>query len=135
LKNQYLQNLNWVQNLQEMLIEKQLCSLLIPAEILLDFEVQNIEDSEYLLVIELLEKKESISKFSLNENLVSNGFLNALELQHFPINGKRCVLRLLRRRWKDKGSSSGNYFNTYSYAVIGTKLTPSFGAFLKEIGH
>lgn len=117
-----------------MSIEKQLCSLLIPSEILLDFDVQKIEDTESFLMIELVEKKESISKLLSNEDLVSNGFLNALELQHFPMNGKKCILRLIRRRWKDKGSSSGNYFNTYSYAVTGTKVTPSFGAFLKEIG-
>ena len=117
-----------------MSIEKQLCSLLIPAEILIDFEVQKIEDTEVLLIIEFVEKKESISKLVSNEELVSNGFLNPLELQHFPMNGKKCILRLIRRRWKDKGSSSSSYFNTYSYAITGTKVTLSFGAFLKEIG-
>lgn len=118
----------------KMSIENQLCSLLIPAEILLDFDVQKIEDSEAYLIIELVEKKESISKFISNGNLVSNGYLNPVELQHFPMNGKKCILRLIRRRWKDKGSSSGDYFNTYSYAVTGTKVTPSFGSFLKEFG-
>jgi hypothetical protein len=117
-----------------MTIEKQLCSLLIPNEILIDFDVQKIEDTATFLIIELVEKKESISKFQSNEDLVSNGFMNPLELQHFPMNGKKCILRLIRRRWKDKGSTSGNYFNTYSYGVTGIKVTPSFGAFLKEIG-
>jgi hypothetical protein len=117
-----------------MSIEKQLCSLLIPSEILIDFDVQKIEDTEEILIIDLVEKKSAVSKFQSDKDLVSNGFMNPLELQHFPMNGKKCILRLLRRRWKGKGSSSVTYFNTYSYAVIGTKVTPSFGAFLKEIG-
>ncbi|MDQ5928957.1 MAG: hypothetical protein QG594_735 [Bacteroidota bacterium] len=117
-----------------MTIENQLCNLLIPAEILIDFEVKNIEDTEELLIIELVEKQQNISKLGTDETLVFNGFMNPLELQHFPMNGKKCVLKLMRRRWKERGSASGNYFNTYIYAVTGTKVTPSFGAFLKEIG-
>ncbi|MBX9703135.1 MAG: hypothetical protein K2X39_03180 [Silvanigrellaceae bacterium] len=117
-----------------MTIENQLFSFLIPEEILTDFDINNIEDTEELLIIELVEKQQNISKLCTDETLVGNGFMNPLELQHFPMNGKKCVLKLIRRRWKQIGSSTGNYFNTYSYAVTGTKVTPSFGAFLKEIG-
>jgi hypothetical protein len=115
-------------------IDTQLFSFLIPKEILIDFEIKNIEDTEELLIIELVEKLQNISKLGKDETLVNNGFMNPLELQHFPMNGKKCVLKLQRRRWKEIGSVTGNYFNTYSYAVTGTKVTPSFGAFLKEFG-
>lgn len=119
---------------QEMTIEKKLVSLLIPNAILASFEVQKIEDTEILLVIELLEKQECISSLGLDLDLVSNGFMPPLELQHFPMNGKRCLLRLIRRRWKESNNLSSSYYNSYTFALKGTKVTPDFGAFLKETG-
>lgn len=115
-----------------MTIEKQLISLLIPAIILESFEVQNIEDSDSLLLIVMIEKQERISNFG--SDLVSNGFMNPIELQHFPMNGKKCLLKLVRRRWKEKNNPSSSYQNSYFFAQKGTKVTPEFGAFLKEIG-
>ena len=75
-------------------IDTQLFSFLIPKEILIDFEIKNIEDTEELLIIELVEKLQNISKLGKDETLVNNGFMNPLELQHFPMNGKKCVLKL-----------------------------------------
>ena len=117
-----------------MTLEKRLISLLIPTIILESFEVQNIDNSESLLVIELLEKQECISNFDSDLVLVSNGYMNPIELQHFPMNGKKCILKLIRRRWKEKNNPSSSYHNSYFFAQKGTKVTPDFGDFLKETG-
>jgi hypothetical protein len=112
-----------------MTVEKKLISLLIPSPILASFEVQKIEDADTLLVIELLEKQESISSLGLDLDLVSNGFMNPIELQHFPMNGKRCLLKLIRRRWKKRDNTSSSYYNSYTFALQGTKVAPEFGLF------
>lgn len=117
-----------------MTLEKRLISLLIPTIILEAFEVQNIDDSVSLLVIELLEKQECISNFDSDLVLVSNGYMNPIELQHFPMNGKKCLLKLVRRRWKEKNNPSSSHHNSYFFSQKGTKVTPDFGAFLKETG-
>lgn len=61
--------------------------------------------------------------------------MNTIELNSFPISGKRCFLKLTRRKWKIRGSDgSKSYINTYDFTLEGTKATKSFGSFLKEIG-
>jgi hypothetical protein len=118
-----------------MTLEKRLISFLIPRAILVaSFEVQNIDDSDSLLVIELLEKQECISSFDSDLVLVSNGYMNPIELQHFHMNGKKCRWMLIRRRWKEKNNPSNSYHNSYFFAQKGTKVTPDFWDFLKETG-
>lgn len=115
-------------------IQIHLNTLLVPAEVLADFIITKIEEKVDILLIELTEKEERVSLLNAGIELVLNGYLNALEIQSFPVMGKPCILRLNRRRWKAKGQPSGNYYNDYSYTADGVKVTPKFGAFLKSIG-
>ena len=115
-------------------IQEHLYSLLIPKEIMSDFSITKVEEMNELLVIELVEKKEKILNFDQHATLVLNGYLNPIEIQNFPVTGKVCILKLIRRRWKVQGTKEVNFFNDYSYTIEGTKVTPKFGAFLKEIG-
>lgn len=62
-----------------------------------------------------------------------NGYMNPIELQTFPTQGKEVFLVLKRRRWKLFGSEA-SYFNEYDFYEEGMKATKEFGAFLKEIG-
>lgn len=108
---------------------------IIPSEILKDFDISSVDTSKSdEIIISLTEKMVNVP--SQEEDLVLNGYLNEIELTHFPLNGKQCFLKLKRRRWKKRGDVTGkeSYFNTYSYAVDGTRITQSFGSFLKEIG-
>lgn len=109
---------------------------LIPEEILLSFDVVDIDDSSPTeLIISLVEKSDLTPKSE--SELVLNGFLKEVELTHFPANGRVCYLRLTRRRWKlrNQSESSESFYNSYDYTVEGTKATKSFGAFLKSFGH
>ena len=106
--------------------------LIIPVEILEDFEVINITELVDLVNIELLEKVTKRPKVS--QEIVQNGFLNYIELHHFSLQGKACYLRLRRRRWKDKITGKFSYFNAYNYVFEGTKCTKKFGSFLKGVG-
>jgi hypothetical protein len=113
-------------------IDKHLYSLVIPEEILEDFELIKIEEQEDILILTLVELSDKKPKSALS--LVENGYQNAIEIQHFPIMGKQCILRLIRRRWKESSSNNGSYSNAYTYTIKGTKVTPGFGVFLKETG-
>jgi hypothetical protein len=114
-------------------IQSHLYSLLVPQEILNSFDITSIEEKEEDLFIYLLEKDTCIP--DENVDLVQNGYTNPVELNSFPIVGKRCFLRLTRRKWKHRGSDgSSSYTNTYDFALEGTKATKLFGSFLKEFG-
>lgn len=113
-------------------IQFHIYSLVIPKEILLSFEIENIKESEEIVAIELIEK-ELIPPELIGKQAVLNGYMNPVELQSFPIQGRSCYLKLKRRRWKVQGTTdSTNCHNEYNFAAEGTKATKMFGAFLKE---
>lgn len=110
--------------------------LFVPEEILVDFEVINLDQSGRVIIIDLVEKDDDkhIPKAIFHDGkAVKDGYMNTVELQTFPAQGKEVFLRLKRRRWKKKGTKTG-YHNTYDYMDKGMKATRAFGAFLKEIG-
>lgn len=111
-------------------INNHLYSLIVPSNILLDFEIERVEEKEETLFVYLIEKQEN--KPQCDVDLVQNGYMNPIEIQSFPIQGKACFLNLKRRRWKKKGGKE-DFFNTYKYTANSCKTTPEFGAFLKEI--
>lgn len=112
-------------------ITNQLYGLIVPKDILQDFEILNVSEQLTSITIFLVEK--SIKKPVNDKELVQNGFMNPIDIQGFPIQGKPCYYQLKRRRWKEKGTKK-DCFNTYSYIVEKSKTTQEFGAFLKELG-
>ena len=114
-------------------IQSHLYSLFVPQEILNSLSIASIEEKDEDLFIYLIEEEDCIPDKSLD--LVQNGYMNPVELNSFPVVGKRCFLRLTRRKWKIRGSSGAkSYTNTYDFALEGTKATKLFGSFLKEFG-
>ncbi len=105
---------------------------IVPANILESFTIESIDDSKSELLVILLVEEEDL--FPVEDDLVLNGYLNIVELTHFPLNGRQCILQIKRRRWKLRGDNLGtkSFHNTYDYTIEGTKVTKEFGAFLKE---
>ena len=113
-------------------LDSQVYSLVIPKEILESFLIEQINEGEELIEISLVEK-ELIPLVLQGKQAVLNGYMNPMELQSYPIQGKSCYLKLKRRRWKEQGTGdSTNCHNAYDFAAPGTKATKTFGAFLKE---
>jgi len=111
-------------------------NLFVPESIMEHFDVENLVEEQGVLVIDMVEKDDinHIPKSILRlGNVVKDGYMNTVELQSFPAQGKEVFLRLKRRRWKLKGTSKG-YHNTYDFMDSGMKATRVFGSFLKEIG-
>jgi hypothetical protein len=110
--------------------------LFISEEILLHFDVKDLDEDQGVIIIDLVEKadRDHIPKSILREGkAVKDGYMNTVELQSFPAQGKEVFLRLKRRRWKIKGTKKG-FYNNYNFINTGMKATKEFGSFLKEIG-
>ena len=117
-------------------METNLIGLLVPSNILEHFDYEHYEEISGVIRIHLVEKHDlkHLPKSMLRKGRHSlNGFMNPVELQTFPTQGKEVFLVLKRRRWKLVGSDR-SYFNEYDFYEEGMKATKEFGAFLKEIG-
>jgi len=117
-------------------MEMTLIELLVPEYILAHFEYERVEKISGVIRVHLIEKQdpEHYPKDIVGKGeKVLNGYMNPIELQTFPTQGKEVFLFLKRRRWKIKGTNK-HYYNTYSFYQEGMKATKEFGAFLKEIG-
>jgi hypothetical protein len=68
------------------------------------FELTSIADQSANITLYLTEKPDLIPEKLKGKEPVLNGYLNELELQTYPIQGKSCYLKLRRRRWKEKGT-------------------------------
>jgi len=107
--------------------------ILIPEEYLADFEVNHIENKPQEWVIELVEKEEKIPKELQGKEVVLDGYCNEIDILTHAFSLKKIYLRLIRRRWKQKGGIKG-YVNEYNLHIPGMKTTREFRDFLKEIG-
>ena len=107
--------------------------ILIPEEYLADFEVNHIENKPQEWVIELVEKEEKIPKELQGKAVVLDGYCNEIDILTHAFSLKKIYLRLIRRRWKQKGGIKG-YVNEYNLHIPGMKTTREFRDFLKEIG-
>lgn len=110
--------------------------LFVPEDILIHFDVIDLQEAQGVIQIDLVEKEDNdhIPKAILREGkAVKDGYMNTIEIQSFPAQGKEVFLRIKRRRWKIKGTNKG-YHNTYNFINSGMKSTKEFGFFLKEIG-
>jgi hypothetical protein len=107
--------------------------IFVPEEYLLDFEVNHIENKPQEWVIELVEKEERIPKALAGKEAVLDGYNNEIDILTHAFSLKKIYLRLIRRRWKEKGGTK-HYSNEYDLNIPGMKTTPEFRDFLKEIG-
>lgn len=103
--------------------------ILLPKEISDSFNISNIVEKKNYITIELEEKLDLKPKS--DKELVSDGFMNKIELQSFPLKGKAVYLVLHRRRWKEKGGGK-DYYNQYNFNPEGVKATKDFASFLKD---
>ena len=114
-------------------IQTHLLSILVPADILTGFEINQVIENDTELLIELVEKETQVPEALKGKQFCLDGFMNATTLQHYPQMGKQYYIHLKRRRWKERGvSKSQSYYNEYSFTAEGTMATKSFGAFLKR---
>jgi hypothetical protein len=114
-------------------ISEEIYKVLIPEEYLQDFEVNHVENKPTEWVIELLEKEDRIPQALAGKEAVLDGYNNEIDILTHAFSLKKIYLRLIRRRWKEKGTTK-HYSNEYNLHLPGMKTTREFRDFLKEIG-
>jgi hypothetical protein len=114
-------------------LAEEVYKVLIPSEYLNDFEVNHIENKPEEWIIELVEKEDRIPKALAGKEVVLDGYNNEIDILTHAFSLKKIYLRLIRRRWKEKGSTK-HYSNEYDLHIPGMKTTREFRDFLKEIG-
>jgi len=107
--------------------------IFVPQEYLNDFDVNHIEEQPSEWLIELVEKEDKIPEELKGKEVVLDGYCNSIDILTHAFSLKKIYLRLIRRRWKEKGGTKG-YSNEYDLHIPGMKTTKEFGDFLKEIG-
>ena len=115
-------------------ILEQLASLVLPKEILERFVIVKIETDELdidamSMTIHLDERMNRA--YQEREEYESLGFMEAVSVTDFPIRDHKVVLKLRRRRWKNKQTGE-SFVERISVTEKGTRYSKEFAAFLKE---
>jgi hypothetical protein len=109
-------------------------SMLVPAHVLEHFEIWDAHEDKARWVIEMREKEGCIpSELSAYDDVVFDGYCNAIETLSHSFVCKPIYLRLLRRRYK-RANSNAHYSNQYDVTLKGVKMVPELGIFLKDEG-
>ena len=117
---------------------EQLARLVLPKEILDNFDIVKIETDEsdidsMSLTIHLDERMNAYLQKS--EEYESKGFMDAVRITDFPIRDHKVILVLRRRRWRNKETGE-TFVDRISVTESGTRYSKEFAAFLKETyGH
>ena len=115
-----------------MIDSKKLMEGWLPKEWLKSFELTEIRELNNEWQITLIEAEELIPQTLKGKNAVLNGYMDPVEIEDFPLRGKKTYLKFFRRRWKEQGSNE-SHFNHYDFHPEGMKATKEFGSFLKEL--
>lgn len=112
----------------------QLAKLVLPEEILERFEITQIETDErdifaMSMTIHLDERMNA--NLQESEEYESLGFMEAVSINDFPIRDHKVILKLRRRRWKNKHTGK-SFVQQISVTEKGTRYSKEFAAFLKE---
>ena len=117
-------------------IDFKLYHQLFPEELLTYFEITqvehlgNIEIKEEFLIIEFTEKNILPEEYS-SQDYESKGFIESKLIQDFPLRGKAVFLRIKRRRWRHKKTST-IVKRDFTFIAAGSKFTNELSDFLKE---
>lgn len=113
---------------------EQLAQLVLPKEILERFLIVKIETDEADIdaMSMTIHLDERINRaYQENAEYESLGFMKAVSVTDFPIRDHKVVLKLRRRRWKNKQTGE-SFVEQISVTEKGTRYSKEFTAFLKE---
>ena len=115
-------------------ILEQLARIVLPSDILERFEIVKIETDEkdidtMSMTIHLDERMNT--EYQAHEEYESLGFMEAVSVTDFPIRDHKVILKLRRRRWRNKETGE-SFVEQISVTEKGTRYSKEFAAFLKE---
>lgn len=108
-----------------------LARVILPEEIIDNFDIVGIEEKSGVLHIRLDEQ--AVFPKGLTADSVSpNGFLPSSSVFDFPIRDRKVILHIRRRRWDEKDTGK-SLSRSWGITAKGTRYTVGFAAFLKEV--
>ena len=121
---------------EEML--EQLARFVLPKELLDYFDIVGIEtdeaDIDAMSMTIHLDERMSV-RLQESGGYESKGFLDPVSITDFPIRDHKVILKLRRRRWRNKATGE-TFVERISVTAEGTRYSKEFAAFLKETyGH
>ena len=106
--------------------------MLVPEDILKDFEIYGAKESPDYWMIELREKENRIpAELQQTDDVVFDGYCHPIETLSHSFVCKPIYLKIYRRRYK-RSNSDRHYSNDYDFTLKGLKMVPELGIFLKE---
>lgn len=115
-------------------ILEQFVRMVLPSDILNHFTVVKIETDERDIdaMSMTIHLDERINEgYQLSGQYESLGFMDAVSVTDFPIRDHKVILKIRRRRWKDKQTGK-SFVEKISVTEKGTRYSKEFAAFLKE---
>lgn len=110
---------------------KELIAAFLPEGLLNYFDLTQFSQGEAGLHI-YLEERNVVPQAAEGLIYHSKGFYPEVEVQDFPIRGKKVYLRIKRRRWENQ--LTGEIISRdWKLVQSGTRMTAEFAAFLKEV--
>ena len=100
-------------NTKQANFSEEVLKILVPEEYLKDFDANSVENKPTEWVIELVEKEDRIPKALAGKEAVLDGYNNEIDILTHAFSLKKIYLRLIRRRWKEKGTTK-HYSNEYN---------------------
>ena len=102
-------------------------TLIIPSLLIEYFKIFNVAEDDQAVYISLKEKL-----IPPDKHAESKGFYPECTIQDFPLRGRKVLLKITRRRWRD--SITGKEINRpWNLAADGTTYTKEFANFLKDM--
>lgn len=115
-------------------ILEQFVRMVLPRDILNHFTIVKIETDERDIdaMSMTIHLDERINEgYQLSDQYESLGFMDAVSVTDFPIRDHKVILKIRRRRWKDKQTGK-SFVEKISVTEKGTRYSKEFAAFLKE---
>ncbi len=111
--------------------QEEILKHILPKGLTDHFDLTGIDSTGEQLIFCLDEKMKPPPEHAEKE-LESKGFIPAIKVIDFPIRDKQVVLRVSRRKWRDKKTGKA-YSRDWGIKAEGTSYTKEFGAFLKGV--
>ncbi len=108
-----------------------LAQVVLPSEVLDNFEIINLESSETEIHIHLDEKMYDALRSDVH--FESKGFIPAVSITDFPIRDHKVILHFRRRKWVDIRTGK-SFILPLKIAAEGTRYSKEFADFLKVPG-
>lgn len=106
-----------------------LAHVVLPKEVLDNFEITDIESSETEINIRLDEKMND--ELRQDFHFESKGFIPTVSITDFPIRDHKVILHFRRRKWIDTRTNK-SFILPMDIAANGSRYSKEFAAFLKE---